>query len=86
MSVLDDWEAEFKNIQNQLSKFVGDDHPLKQFLNFGCQRGLALIEIVRKKDEQFVHIRDSNSDWATNTEYCTFIIAKQALALTEELK
>lgn len=83
VNTLDQWESEFKNIENQISMFAGDDHPLKQFFFFGCKRGLALIDLVRKKDEQL--ILASNYAYHSGARGLA-ISTSDALALTEQLK
>lgn len=83
MSTLDQWEAEAKDNINNGNDFPDTIH-FKSFirrLKYREDRILALIDLVRKKDETLkvmIENSDSRSHWGE------FI--REVLALTEQLK
>lgn len=85
-SVLDRWEAEAKELLNK--KHDACDHPLEVFGDWRDKRILALIELVRKKDEALQDAQCKCTLWATADEIfpADECIRCRALALTDSLE
>lgn len=85
MSILDQWEAAAKGFHETL-----DPNPIGRFYtrDLKDERILALIDLVRKKDEILVKIAAQNMTYDEIPAECRWAAAlgREALALTEELK